>query len=138
MFRTVVVRILDHIHRYFRPERSAMSALITIREVGDITVINCTENRIVDEMVIHDWGQQLFSLVENNDKTRLVLSFQDVEFLSSAALGKLITLEKKVRAADGLLALCNVAPVIWKAFEMTGLNKKFKCYETEIDALGAI
>jgi anti-sigma B factor antagonist len=45
--------------------------------------------------------------------------------MSSAALGKLITLNKKVQAAGGKLILCNIDPQIREVFEITKLDKLF-------------
>ena len=55
----------------------------------------------------------------------LLLNFGNVEYMSSAALGKLITLNKKVQAAGGKLILCNIDPQIREVFEITKLDKLF-------------
>ncbi len=49
-----------------------------------------------------------------------------MEYLSSAALGKLITMEKKVKAAKGKLRLCCIRPEIYEVFAITKLNRLFK------------
>ena len=60
----------------------------------------------------------------------LVLDFSSAGFLSSAALGKLITLDKKVRAAGGSLKLRNVPPEIYEVFRITRLNRFFEIEHT--------
>jgi anti-sigma B factor antagonist len=75
--------------------------------------------------------------VEEGEKTRLLLNFQQVEFLSSAALGKLITLDKKVKARGGKMKLSNIRPEIYEVFAITKLNKLFDIKDDEADALAA-
>ena len=77
---------------------------LVVDDVGDVTVVRFVDRKILDELNIQELGQELFQLVEEDHKTRLLLNFQQVEFLSSAALGKLITLDKKVKAHGGKTA----------------------------------
>jgi anti-anti-sigma factor len=55
-------------------------------------------------------GDQLYSLVEDQGHSQLLLNFSNVQYLSSAALGKLIQLKKKVGAVKGNLKLCCIHP----------------------------
>ena len=59
------------------------------------------DRKILDELIIQDLGKELFSLVEDEQPRNLLLNFTNVDFLSSAALGKLISLHKKVERAGG-------------------------------------
>ena len=52
-----------------------------------------------------------------------------------AALGKLITMDKKVKAAKGKLRLCCIRPEIYEVFEITRLNKIFDIRGTQEQAL---
>jgi anti-sigma B factor antagonist len=65
------------------------------------------------------------------------LNFSSVDFLSSAALGKLITLEKRVRANNGVLKFSNIRPEIYEVFTITKLNRLFDIKDDEADALAA-
>jgi anti-sigma B factor antagonist len=60
-----------------------------------------------------------------------------VDFYSAAALGKLITLEKKVKANGGVLKLSNIRPEIYEVFAITRLNRLFDIKDDEGDALAA-
>jgi anti-sigma B factor antagonist len=79
----------------------------------------------------------MFHLVEKDRRGKLLLNFSSVEFLSSAALGKLITLDKRVKAHGGLLKLSNIRPEIFEVFAITKLNRLFDIKEDEADALAA-
>jgi anti-sigma B factor antagonist len=110
---------------------------LEVEDVGDVTVVNFTDRKILDEQNIQLIGEQLFSLVDESGRKKILLNFGNVEYLSSAALGKLITLNKKLQAAGGKLILCNIDPQIYEVFEITKLNKLFNIHKEEQAALQA-
>jgi anti-sigma B factor antagonist len=110
---------------------------LEVTEVGDVTVVRLTDRKVVDETNIQELGRELFALVEEENRKNLVLNFSAVGFLSSSALGKLITLEKKVKAAGGKLRLSNIRPEIYEVFAITKLNKLFEIKDDEAEALAA-
>ena len=108
---------------------------LDIEEVGDVTVAKFIDKKILDETNIQIIGNQLFGLVDEDGRAKIVLDFSNVEYLSSAALGKLITLDKKVKAARGKLRLCSIRPDIYEVFAITKLNKLFEIHENQEKAL---
>ena len=108
---------------------------LEVEEIGDVTVVNFVDRKILDEQNIQIIGEQLFSLVEEMGRRKLLLNFGNVEYLSSAALGKLITLNKKLQALDGRLILCNIDPQIYEVFEITKLDRFFDIQKEEQEAL---
>ena len=110
---------------------------LAVTEVGDVTVVRFRDQKILDDLNIQELGRELSRLVEVENRRRLLLNFSAVEFLSSAALGKLITLDKKVKGAGGTLKLCNIQPEIYEVFAITKLNRLFDIKEDEADALVA-
>ncbi len=110
---------------------------LNVSEVGDVTVVRFVDRRILDEANIQEMGQELFQIVEEQGKKQLLLNFSGVEFLSSAALGKLITLDKRVKAHSGKLMLSNIRPEIYEVFKITRLNTTLDIKDDEADALAA-
>src|SRR6266581_5234347 len=108
---------------------------LEVEDIGDVTVVSFTDKKILDEQNIQVIGEQLFSLVDELGRRKLLLNFGNVEYLSSAALGKFITLNKKVQAAGGRLILCNIDPQIREVFEITKLDKLFVIKGDEQEAL---
>jgi len=74
---------------------------LEVEHIGDVTVVNFVDRKILDEQNIQIIGEQLFSLVDAEGWRKILLNFSNVEYLSSAALGKLITLNKKTAASAG-------------------------------------
>ena len=110
---------------------------LEVTEVGDVTVVRFRDQKILDDLNIQELGRELSRLVEVENREKLLLNFSAVEFLSSAALGKLITLDKKVKATEGTLKLCHIQPEIYEVFAITRLNRLFDIKENEADALAA-
>src|SRR5215813_13012952 len=110
---------------------------LEVEDIGEVTVVNFTDRKILDEQNIQIIGEQLFSLVDEDGRRKILLNFGNVEYLSSAALGKLITLNKKLQTAGGKLILCNIDPQIHEVFEITKLDKFFKIMKEEQAALQA-
>ena len=110
---------------------------IVVTENGDVTVVNFVDRKILDESNIQTLGQELFALVEKENRKKILLNFSAVEFLSSAALGKLINLDNKVKVNSGILKLSNIRPEIYEVFAITKLNRIFDIKDDESDALQA-
>ncbi len=110
---------------------------LEIEEIGDVTVVQFVDRKILDEQNIQIIGEQLFSLVDEAKKRKVLLNFANVEYLSSAALGKLITLNKKLQSVGGRLVLCNIDAQIFEVFEITKLDKFFNIQKEEQAALQA-
>jgi anti-sigma B factor antagonist len=110
---------------------------LEVEDIGDVTVVKFVDRRILDEQNIQIIGDQLFSLVDEVGRRKVLLNFASVEFLSSAALGKFITLQKKLQAANGRLILCNIDPEIHEVFEITKLDKFFTIMKDEQGGLQA-
>ncbi len=108
---------------------------LEVEDYGDITVVNFIDKKILDEQNIQKIGEDLFSLVDELGRKKVLLNFGNVEYLSSAALGKFITLNKKVTGSGGKLVMCNINDDIFEVFEITKLNKLFDIQKDEQTAL---
>src|SRR5437870_7504588 len=98
---------------------------LEVEDIGDVAVVNFVDKKILDEQNIQMIGDDLFRLVDELGRRKVLLNFGNVEFMSSAALGKLITLHRKLQAVQGKLVLCNIAKRIMENFEITKLYKMF-------------
>ncbi len=110
---------------------------IQTSDVQGITVARFHSHKIIDDGQIQQMGSELLSLVEDQSCRALLLNFEGVNFLSSAALGKLIKLDKTVKNAGGKLKLCCIRPEIHEVFSITKLDRQFDIKETQEDAIAA-
>ena len=108
---------------------------VEVDEVGDVSVARFVDKKILDETNIQIIGNQLVALVDEDARKKIVVDFSNVEYLSSAALSKLLILEKKAKAAGSTLRFCGLRPDIYQIFTLTKLNKLFDIYDSEEQAL---
>lgn len=106
---------------------------IRSRQDGALTRVEFNERSIIDEVVIQQIGQQILKLVEEQAVPKVLLDFSGVQHLSSAALGVLITVNSKVKARSGKLALCCIAKPIFEVFRITKLDKLLQVHDS-VDA----
>jgi anti-anti-sigma factor len=111
---------------------------IKVSSSGDVTVVTFNDSKIINEEEIQELGEELYALVERDEHAKIILNFGHVEFMSSAALGKLISFEKKVAAKKAKLMLTNIRPEIYEVFAITRLTKLFTIKDDEADALAAL
>jgi anti-anti-sigma factor len=103
-------------------------------DLGDVTVVRFTAHRLDDEEHLRLLFRQVAGLVDAG-RPNLVLNFRDVGFLASTAIGKLMMLHGKARAAHGRLALCHVSRVTDGALELMHLKDIIQTYDSEQEAL---
>lgn len=101
----------------------------------DVTVARFTDHKILDEANIQQLGEELSVLAVSGEHKKLLLNFENVEFLSSAALGKLISVKKKVAQSDTALKLCSIRPEIFEVFKITNLDQVFDIAADQEEAL---
>lgn len=108
---------------------------LRLESIEGVTVVSFVDTKIVTEENIQEVGEQLYELVESQGHKTLLLNFGNVQYLSSAALGKLINLKKKVGAVKGQLKLCCIHPDLLEVFRITRLDQVFEIYGEEAQAL---
>ena len=110
---------------------------ITVVDDGGVSIVRFVDKKIVDSGSIEQLGEEMNSLVTVDKRNMILLNFDGVEFMSSAALNKLISLNTKVKAAAGRLKLCGLRAEIKEVFTITRLDRVFDLRKTEADAVAA-
>lgn len=110
---------------------------LLIHQVQDATVVSFRTSAILDSSAIEAIARDLYALVDEQAVRKLVLDFESVNFLSSQALGMLITLKNKADAIKGRVVLCGMKDDLKKVFKIMKLTKMFSFYENEQRALAS-
>jgi len=109
---------------------ASMKPRISVEYAENATVITFTDEKILEEKDVQAIQESIMSVIESaSDGIKLILDFSNVQFLSSAVLGLLIRISKKVYEHDGQLKLCSINPKIYKIFKITRLTKIFDIYD---------
>ncbi len=110
---------------------------LRLRRTDGVSIVEFADRKILDELSIQEIQDELSRIVTAEPGIKLLLDFRNVDHLSSAALGTLITLNKQVGEARGQLKLSNINRQIFEVFRITRLNKVFEIHETASDAMTA-
>jgi len=102
---------------------------IAVEYATNATIITFTDEKILEEQEISAIQDSIMSVIESAaGGVNLILDFSKVRFLSSAVLGLLIRVSKRVYQRNGQLRLCNINPKIYEIFKITRLTKIFDIY----------
>jgi anti-anti-sigma factor len=105
---------------------------------GDVVVIRFDDDRILDEPTVKQVSDELYGAADRADCHHLVLDFSRVLRLTTAMLGKLLTLRKKMAAKGGRLVLCDLTPEVEEVLTIMKLDTILEIVESEADALKAL
>lgn len=101
------------------PEKS----IIEITEHESIKIAVLQNPMMLDEVDISEIGQKLSEIASDKTNKGLIVDFQNVNNMSSSALGMLITVQKRMREAKNELRLCNINDNIKEVFYITRLDE---------------
>ncbi len=108
-----------------------MTLGITFDNYGPITVGTIEAVDMLDENNVREFGRRVIAQVADCPGTCLLLNFQHVAFLSSAALSELLRILDACRPGGGEVRLCGLTDSIRAVFEITNLAKLFSVYPND-------
>ncbi|HUG94483.1 MAG TPA: STAS domain-containing protein [Planctomycetaceae bacterium] len=109
-------------------------AYFRVREDGEVVITAIVVPQLTEEENIEQMGQEFFTLVDQYECRRLVVDLSHVEYATSAALGKLITLHRRLHRHDGKLVLCGVRGAL---AEILATSRLLDYFHVADDADGA-
>ena len=110
---------------------------VKVTRDDSVTQIEFVDRNILDEANIQQISEEITSLIDEQPSPRLLINFANVDHLSSAALGALITINNKVKQKDGQLRLAGIDPQIYEVFVITKLHQLFNIHETPEQAMAS-
>ena len=102
---------------------------IIVRRQDAVTIISFVDRNILEESAIQQIADEIIAIIGQSINPKILISFENVEHLSSAALGSLITVNNRVREKSGQLRLARIDPQIYEVFVITKLNKIFQIHD---------
>jgi len=111
---------------------------INVKYTDNASIVTFTDERILEENDIRALQKSIMPVIEQAEQINLVLDFRNVRFLSSAVLGLLIRISKKVYEHDSRLRLCNINPKIYEIFKITRLTRIFDIYPDTDSAIESL
>ncbi len=110
---------------------------IELDNINKVFVVKFKDHKVMDPARIETMGKELMSLLAGNDSERMLINFDNVSFFSSAAINKLIVLEKRIRSQGGQIRLSNLRPEVRDLFSYTNLDSMFQIKDEQEEALAS-
>ena len=94
-------------------------------------------NGRLDSNTATGFEQKLFECIENGTQ-RLILDFQDLDYISSAGLRVILKATKNLKNSQGKLVLCAMQDYVKEVFEISGFDSFLPITATLDDALKSV
>jgi len=111
---------------------------LSIGKDNGIVRVGFLDRNILEEASIQAIATEIDQLIEEAGHPKILISFKNVEHLSSAALGVLITINNKIKEKEGQLRLSSIAPQVYEIFLITKLNVLFQIHDTDEQAIQSL
>ncbi len=98
---------------------------ISLVEQGDVVVAAFAVDQFSDDDNVETLGRELFTLPDQFDARKVILSLHNVTRVTSSVLGKLITLHRKLHRHAGKLIVCNMTDEVERVVKSTKLWEYF-------------
>jgi anti-sigma B factor antagonist len=107
-----------------------------IQQIEKATVVEFRQASLMDPVQLASIGESLYHLVDAQDKRKIILDFEKVQYLSSQAIGIVLTMNKKLSALkNSQLVLCGVGEKLMQLIKITRLDKILTIKPTQREAI---
>jgi anti-sigma B factor antagonist len=122
-----------------QPAPGASQPSFTVQQVDKFTVVEFKSPSLMDPLELEQLGQQLYRLVDEEDRRKVILDFERVQYLSSQAIGIVLTMNKKLGSlSNSKLVLCGVGPRLMELLKITRLDRLLTVKPTQREALKVV
>ena len=111
---------------------------LEVAHENDVAVVTFVDDKVMDVNRIQMLNDELSWLTEQDSVSKLLINLNNVRFLSSAAINKMIVLDKRMKEKGGQIRLCCLRPEVRDVFEITNLNTVFKIFDEQSDAIKSL
>ncbi len=111
------------------------SHYFTFQVIGGVVVARCLMSNLSDEENIDQVGQELLTLVDKYECRRIILDLSDVEYMTSAMVGKMIRIHRQMHRDNGKLVLCQLHPTVYEILHTSKLLTYFNVANSVTEAV---
>ncbi len=113
-------------------------APLGLETAGSVIIVRFQLVEILHNDIVDLIDEQLSSLVEDEGRRLVVLDLTAVRKVSSAFLGRVVALHKRLLALQGRLVLCGLDPEVRRVFDLCQLSRLLHFCADEPAALAAL
>lgn len=111
---------------------------LEVTEADDVLIVSFTDGTSLDSEYIEQIRPELFRHVEQSSAGMVLLDMENVEYLSSLALGALLTVRLKAARGMKRLALSGIREPLMEIVTMTKVDTLCEIYATRVEALESV
>ncbi len=108
---------------------------VTQKQQNGITILGLKGR--LDSNTSDDFEKTLLGLIQTGE-TRLVLDFEELDYISSAGLRVLLKTAKELKRVNGQLSFCSLKEYIREIFELSGFVSFFPIHSNLEESLKAL
>ena len=105
---------------------------VSQREKDDVIICSISGEINIDTVAEL---KTVFRGILDKNRRKLLLNFDQVEYIDSLGIASLVELAKALNESQGVMFLSNLSPNIRPIFGITKLERIFHIYDTEEEAL---
>ncbi len=107
-----------------------------LNKVENWTVIEFRTASLMDPLVLEKTGAALYRLVDEEDRRLIIMDFSQVQYISSQAIGIVLTMNKKLSALKkSKFVLCGVGEKLMQLIKITRLDRLLTIKPTQEEAV---
>ncbi len=107
---------------------------VTVKEVNEVSVLSFEGN--LDTNTAPQAQEQIDQLIDGGS-SKILINFNELNYISSAGLRVLLATAKKLKATSGDLKICGLNQTVQEVFDISGFSSILSVVATEEDALAA-
>ncbi len=107
---------------------------VTVKEVDEVSVLSFEGN--LDTNTAPQAQAQINQLIDGGS-SKILINFDELNYISSAGLRVLLATAKKLKTTDGDLKICGLNKTVQEVFDISGFSSILSVVATEEDALAA-
>src|SRR5436309_15798523 len=94
---------------------------ISLETVDGVLVVTLNEPQLRGDKMADALREELLAIVGNKSGQRIVISFQKVDYVFSAAFRPFLSLRRRLQRSGGRLLLCKLAAAVYQLFRVVRL-----------------
>jgi len=106
-----------------------------VYRTADIVRIEFVESHVVGQQCVLQLRERLGQVLKRVPDARIVLDLKGVQYVSSAALGELLSAHKHLTKGQGKMCMASVGPELMEILATTRLDAVFETYDTADGAI---
>lgn len=114
------------------------SSFFTVSESQPAVVVTLTRHRLTEEENLDQFDHDIMVLLERFGIRHLAVDLTSITYLNSSAIGKFISLHRRMGRDDGQLVLCGLQPEVAEILTISHLMDYFRITQTAEQAVARL